>query len=170
MSNKNLVHPAYYAHIGWQEAFGDDYYAFGYIDSYKEAGDILVEQGNADLLIFPIMFCYRQYLELLLKNIYYAREADNYNRYIGKVSHSLVKSWEYVKPLLEGEKTEEDIKYLEKMIEYFDKKDPDSFSFRYQFDKHGNKNINGDIMIDTLKLKENMAKIESILLCTYEDI
>ena len=43
---------------------------YGYIDSYKTAADELVEKSGAeDLLVFPVVFCYRQYLELVLKTI-----------------------------------------------------------------------------------------------------
>ena len=55
------------AHLG---ALRGESYTIG----YKAAGDILVEhimrhEIEADTLVFPIVFCYRQYLELLLKDV-----------------------------------------------------------------------------------------------------
>jgi hypothetical protein len=44
-----------------------------YAIGYRNAGDVLVERveqdrGEADALVYPIVFCYRQYLELMLKD------------------------------------------------------------------------------------------------------
>jgi hypothetical protein len=43
----------------------------GYIASYREAGDVLaqtiIQQGPTDLLLFPMLFAYRHWLELELK-------------------------------------------------------------------------------------------------------
>lgn len=50
------------AQYGWQKFFGDDTFTFGYINSYRLAGDSLVDKAIPDLLIYPIMFCYRHYL------------------------------------------------------------------------------------------------------------
>jgi len=86
------------AHIG---AFRGDSYTIG----YKAAGDVLVDhvaqhEIEADTLVFPIVFCYRQYLELLLKGVlsdarkYY--EIEN----VALVSHSLMVPWEDLRTLL----------------------------------------------------------------------
>ena len=47
----------------------------GYIEGYKTAADMLLEQlspldPQLDLLVFPIFFLYRQFIELLLKKVY----------------------------------------------------------------------------------------------------
>ena len=56
------------ASVNWGGGWG--LYAIG----YKNAGDVLVERvvedrGEADALVYPIVFCYRQYLELTLKGV-----------------------------------------------------------------------------------------------------
>lgn len=85
-------HPSYVSQYGWQKDLGDSTYTFGYIASYKEAADTLVEKMLPDLLLFPIVFCYRQYLELLFKNIYHQnKSSDEYTAFIKRVSHSLRK-------------------------------------------------------------------------------
>lgn len=60
------------AYFGWQRNIqSPSIISFGYIESYKNAGDTLVEnRGAPDLMMFPIFFSYRQYLELLLKEVY----------------------------------------------------------------------------------------------------
>ena len=47
---------------------------YGYYEGYKNAGDILVryvdkQKSDQDTLVFPIVFMYRHYLELILKEI-----------------------------------------------------------------------------------------------------
>ncbi|MGL4876100.1 MAG: hypothetical protein ACRC30_15785 [Clostridium sp.] len=61
----------YMAQYGWRKNFDDETFTFRYIDSYKNAADEIVELLIPDLYIFPIIFSYRQYLELVLKNICY---------------------------------------------------------------------------------------------------
>ena len=78
----------YIALHGWQRFIGNDIFSFGYICSYKEAADTLVEQKTPDLNIYPIMFCYRQYLEQVLKNICYKKMNDeDYKNFVKKVSN-----------------------------------------------------------------------------------
>ena len=175
MSKKNEIdiNLQYVAKCGWQQELGDDYYAYGYINSYKTAGDILVEEMKPDLLIFPIVFCYRQYLELLLKNIFYKNRQDDceYNNYVGKVSHSLIKSWEFIKPILQQKEKikEEKISIIETTIKWFDDNDPYSFSYRFEYDKKNNRNIKGWKTIDTKSLKNQISKIDQILKFTYDN-
>lgn len=169
---KHTTDPFYIAKIGWQnnlEEFGD-FYAFGYINSYKRAGDILVKEMSPDLLVFPIIFCYRQYLELLLKNIYYIHKKDEYNNFINKVSHNLIKIWEFTKPILQAEIKEKEINFIEKIVTIFDKIDPTSFTFRYEFDKKSERNIKKTLCIDTLLLKKRMSKVDCILRYSYDEI
>lgn len=163
--------PHYVASIGWQnylEEFGD-YYAFGYINSYKEAGDILVEAMCPDLFVFPIIFCYRQYLELLLKNIYFIKKKDEYNSFINKVSHNLIKIWEFTTPILQAEIKEKEIKFIEKVVIFFDKLDPNSFTFRYEYNKRNERNIKKTLCIDTLGLKKRISKVDCILRYSYDE-
>lgn len=45
-----------------------------YTEGYKAAADIVVDrikrgQGHQDFLVYPVMFLYRQYLELIAKNL-----------------------------------------------------------------------------------------------------
>lgn len=48
--------------------------SYGYIEGYLRAGDILVDYVNEqasgqDVLVYPIIFCYRHHLELRMKEI-----------------------------------------------------------------------------------------------------
>ena len=84
-------HISYLAQYGWQKYLEEGTFTFGYIFSYKEAADRLVEQECPDLYILPIMFCYRHYLELLLKNICIEHLGKDYADFLKTESHSLKK-------------------------------------------------------------------------------
>lgn len=163
--------PNYTAHYGWQESCGDKSYTFGYINSYKEAGDTLVEEKIPDLLLFPIMFSYRQYLELLLKNICEKRmDTEEYRNLIKKASHNLTIIWDVVKVKIQYEVSSDDINLIAEVVEIFSSIDPYSFTFRYEKDKKQNsRSINEDYLtINTLNLKEIIDKVDDILRYTYD--
>lgn len=167
-SNKNSK---YIARYGWQKFLGDSYFDFGYINSYKEAGDTLVKALIPDLYIFPIMFCYRQYLELLLKNICEKNmKEDKYEKFVNKVSHDLKKIWKVVKKEKFIKLDEKYILDIEDVILFFYALDPYSFTFRYVKDKKMNKNIDKDLKINTMILKKYIDKVDDYLRNTYDSV
>lgn len=169
LTNENLNCIAQY---GWQKFFGDDTYTFGYINSYKMAGDSLVDKEVPDLLIYPIMFCYRHYLEQVLKNICKKHmKRREYRDFIYVTSHNILKIWKDAKKYLEGNNSVDDIEFVQEMVCWFNVHDPDSFVFRYETDKKNKKNIKEDLLsIDTLRLKKNIEKVDVILRYTYDSI
>lgn len=169
ITNKNFN---YIAQYGWQKFFGDDTYTFGYINSYKMAGDTLVDKMIPDLLIYPIMFCYRHYLEQLLKNICRKHmKRKEYRDFIFSTSHNLSKIWEGAKKYLQENNLGDNIKFIHEMVCWYNRRDPDSFVFRYETDKKNRKSIKEDTLsIDTLALKENIEKVDMILRYTYDSI
>lgn len=161
----------YTAHYGWQKSFGDESFTFGYINSYKEAGDILTEERNPDLLMFPIMFSYRQYLELLLKNICQKGMANiEYNEMIKKSSHNLESIWKSCKKILLANITEEEMDYIEEVVRIFFVIDPGSFTFRFEKDKkQESRTIKEDYLtINTKNVKKFVDKVDDILRHTYD--
>ena len=142
-----------------------------YAIAYKEAADHLVTGVQERLvdephLACPIMFLYRHYLELTLKEIinhlldWHAVE-DDYSRlklrHEPRVhvlpGHPLMESWERILSLIEQmedcalpECTVDglDINYdaVGKSIQEFDKKDRSSFNYRYPVNKKGRSNEN----------------------------
>lgn len=127
--------------------WGDPWSLYGM--AYREAADILVAQINdgsrsQDLLVYPIMFLYRQYLELTIKSLIKSawrlldKPEDN------KLdSHDLIRYWSKCNALLEevspGASTKEKA-YIHKLLKEFCKHDPMSYAFRYpesNLDKQG---------------------------------
>ncbi len=168
----NNNNPHYTAQYGWQREFGDATFTFGYISSYKEAADDLVDKLLPDLYIFPIMFCYRQYLELLLKNIcqHHMKKKD-YKDFVFDVSHDLSKIWPYAKSFLVNEIDEDKVNFIEQSIRFFHTLDPNSFTFRYEKDKKLNRSIKQDsLTINTLNLKKYIDTVDLYLRYTYDSL
>lgn len=111
-----------------------------YTDGYREAADIIVARINEghrqqDSLVYPVMFLYRQYLELAIKNL--IRKSW---KLLGRDStddlglHDIKKYWGMCRALLEeispGESTAE-LGHVERLVDEFCQHDPNSFAFRY---------------------------------------
>lgn len=105
---------------------------------YKEASDFLVDHlaqvHRDDALLFPIIFGYRQYLELRIKALTSIvnrfDEADEEFRR----THNLGKLWSQIRPRLLEEITEEEretFQIVENCIMEFHEMDPKSDTFRF---------------------------------------
>ena len=129
-----------------------------YTEGYKRAGDLLaqhgVTQGEQHILVYPVVFLYRHYIELRLKEVVLTGNEildhpiapENYSH------HDIDSLWRELKGILEeidkerlSELTEAerkkhvtDIGKLEKGIQRFSRWDPTSQTFRYATDKNFN--------------------------------
>lgn len=116
---------------------------YAYAEGYRRAADIVadyvVEKGaEQDYLIFPIVFMYRQYLELTLKNItrqarlLFGLDADL------PFGHDLLALWGPCKELLRRltpKVEEEDLTAVEYVLDQINGIDPTSEAFRYPLKK-----------------------------------
>lgn len=154
------------AHLG---GFGRsfDVYAAG----YKDAADVLIDRilesdSGADLQVYAIVFLYRQYLELRLKELLISGGHVVY--YESKLTHGhdLKGPWLQVRKILElvwpGTYPDE-MDALGKCIEEFCSLDAKSMSFRYPIDKGGQPTLLGLERIDLVNLKNVMGRISSFL-------
>ncbi len=119
-----------------------------YVRGYKLAAETLVGHAvetcqHQDLLVFPIIFLYRQYLELSLKIIIQSCSKcleleDNYPK-----SHNLKTLWMQCKSLLEQIEPipKNDIYAIESVIVEFTQVDPSSQGFRYPTAKDGSPSL-----------------------------
>ena len=106
--------------------------------AYKDAGDKLIDSlennGRHDTLAVPILFCYRQYIELKLKHV-----IDLTNAYRGITDkppriHNLRKLWDTMMSGIEGDIDDGELNtflIVEEIIMQFHSVDSDSFVFRY---------------------------------------
>jgi len=111
---------------------------------YKMAADLMVEKARVsnyerDCLVFPIIFNYRQFIELSLKYL-----LATYGSSVGVPanwkSHDLAVLWVQFQKVLEGfgsEDVDETDPVVAGIVAQFAKVDPRSYSYRYPVDVHG---------------------------------
>ena len=114
-------------------------------DGFKKAADLSVEQStrdrmDRDMLIFPIIYNYRHFIELSLKYL-----IDAYGDFV-EISpiwntHDLSKLWKTLIDLFKRygvDEVDEATSIVGEFIAEFDRLDPGSFHFRYPKDRDGN--------------------------------
>jgi HEPN domain-containing protein len=151
-----------------------DLYAVG----YKKAADMLIEQivadnnssrASLDTIIYPIVFLYRQYLELRLKQLIIEyHKLDDRNVDLPK-THKLDMLWSTARNLIEEIDTEnasnsaDMFHEVELLIEQFSAIDPSSTGFRYPVDKNNNLSLPGLHHINVRHLYTIVENTSSIL-------
>ncbi len=144
-----------------------DLYAAG----YKRASDILaahvISTGmGLDACIYPILFLYRHYLELRLKELLHSGSKLLSKNYTMKSTHSLIRLWSDARPLVheifpDGDAAELDS--LERLLSEFSRIDEKSEAFRYPVNKKGAMYLDDIKYINVRNLIEILAKVESLL-------
>ena len=142
-----------------------------YIVGYKEAGDILVKhvvenRRHHDSLVFPIVFMYRHYLELRLKQL--IRDGNLFlgNQPIFCKHHRICKLWKECRMILkkvEPKITDQDLEAVEEGITEFSTTDPSSTAFRYPNDTDDKPSLPGLRHINLRNLAEIMEKLAAFL-------
>ncbi len=107
-----------------------------YADGYKEAADLIVQfveqtHMNQDILVFPIVFNYRQYLELRLKELLMISSFYLDQEWVLNASHDLMVLWRDLLPKLKRVDDRTDWAGVEHVIREFNEIDIGSFAFRY---------------------------------------
>jgi hypothetical protein len=107
---------------------GDTFQIYRYINGYKLSADALINAGiNGHLedlndYVYPIIFNYKQFLELSMKTIYLFYSSHNIEikkQNINRVSHNLEKNWELIEPLLNLiYKTSEEVSVMHARIRF----------------------------------------------------
>ena len=130
---------------------------------YKDGADLMVDRAlnddksSIDLLVYPLIFCYRHYIELSLKQLIKLYRIGERERSIWN-THNLSNLWEMVKDLI-NEYGIEDVNdstcAVTKIIENFGELDQGSYSFRYPVDNRGQPI---ELEIDMIDLK-NLADV-----------
>jgi len=113
-----------------------------YAEGYKEAGDIVSKWVNdnkilQDSLVYPIVFLYRQYIELVLKDIIGSMNKIEKGKYeFPTKNHNINELWKDVKTLLKNndiKMASEDLLNVDNILMQFSDHDPSSETFRYPF-------------------------------------
>ena len=150
-----------------------------YCDGYRQAADTIVGRfidrrtklneysSYHASLAYPIIFLYRHYLELRLKELFIG-----YGHLLGDSTkiggHKLTSLWHEVRERADRASPEstpeidEDMDALEGIVREFAGIDPNSVTFRYPVDKKDNVTL-PPIEIDLLRLKEAMRWVAYVL-------
>ncbi len=145
-----------------------------YCMAYKEAADILVNKSLSerdtfflDLLVIPVLFLYRHYIEISLKSfiIEYSLETDEelVNKFKGAKGHNLINLWsEYYKINKKylAKKEKNTFNIVEEYIKDFNKHDEISTNFRYPVNTKLELNFRENQIINLKHLKEVLDEIE----------
>lgn len=142
-----------------------------YAVGYKRAGEMLVEavvksRKDYDLLVFPIVFVYRQYLELRLKQLIRdsKRLLDDISGF--PTTHKIAELWEMCRPLLNQEELyvgDQVLDAIEELITEFADVDEDSYAFRYPTDTKNNPSLPDLSYVNLLNLAEVIKKMAHFL-------
>ncbi|WP_237355896.1 hypothetical protein [Xanthobacter sp. YC-JY1] len=141
------------------------------MEGYKEAADRLVEAAELNpvdrhILVYPIVFNYRQFIELNLK---YHIAVYGSSVGVGPIwnTHNLVQLWSHFANILEKYGTsdpDEADPVVMDVIAQFAKIDEQSFAFRYPLDNKGNEipltrsDLNLRTLADVMKALDSYFK------------
>ena len=140
-----------------------------YSEGYKRAATLLIEHiknnhFDQDTLVYPIVFLYRHYIELGLKEIIkYGSQLLDMPEEFPK-HHKMDGLWKQCRIILKQETLctripEEQLNAVEECIQQLSEKDPESFAFRYPTDKNGNPSLSGLEHINLINFSEVMERI-----------
>jgi hypothetical protein len=144
-----------------------------YAEGYKRAGDILVQYVIENdlaqyLLVYPIGFMYRHYVELRLKHLIVVGctlLGKHPSRKLRK-EHDLLLLWREARPIIEriypsGEDAELGI--IGERLEELSKVDFGSYAFRYPEDTKGSRTLTGVRYINLRQLRDVVQGMSNIL-------
>lgn len=154
------------AMLGWTH-FPWDIYAAG----YKDAADALVgalaeRKASLDSVVYPLVFLYRQGLELQLKLILPLARRLAGKEAVADHQHGLMPLWSELRWHLEQLDPREDDKELpaiEDFIRQLDTVDPGSFAFRYPTTKKGEVSLPELRHVNVRHLSEVMDSVFMLL-------
>ncbi len=138
-----------------------------YAEGFKALADMGVDralQGDPiDRTVYPIIFCYRQYLELRLKELIVIAGKLLDQNVTRPNNHNLVQLWTMVRPLLEKVWKDTDLKreldWIARVVTAFAEVDPLSDAFRYPVDKTGNASLSD---METINVKHLRIVIDEV--------
>jgi len=139
-----------------------------YAEGYRKAADCLAQQvinreGYPDFLVYPIVFSYRQYIELELK--WFIKRGSALLRKEEpklKEPHNLLLLWTAFRNIIEElfpEEGTDDLEAVEEIIEQLAALDKKSTAFRYPVEFDGSPTLPDIRHINVANLHEVMSKI-----------
>jgi hypothetical protein len=158
-----------FSHFGW----GDVWLQYtGYMTGYKEAADEVLRQALAskkiaqlDTHIFPILFLYRQFIELELKwviLVYGDADKSAKEKLIKHANHDLMKLWQEAKHIMledASPEEQEGVDTVQDYIKQFHELDAGSFTFRCPITKELDQILTSEHRINLRILCQRMNEL-----------
>ena len=121
-----------------------------YAMSYKLAAETIADRithdnSNIDYLVYPLIFLYRHYFELRIKEILFTSQDYSDIKIDMPFHHDLLKAWEKCLEKIKEIRPEvrsSQLQNVEMVLRDFNKYDNTSMSFRYPIDKKNNPTLN----------------------------
>lgn len=140
---------------------------WGYIRGYKYSADLIVKNaleskdiGILDTCVYPVIFLYRQYIELMVKYIYIEYSTKEVNS-INDVGHDIKEIWKRDKEIVLNRVNgfvEEVLDAIGDYIDQFHIKDQNSFNFRFPITKN----------LNLIQKEEQRINLKYLLECMNE--
>jgi|SRR5215469_18535000 len=122
--------------------------------------------ASVDLIVYPALYLYRHYLELMLKHLISMGHALDSDRRASPEGHKLRDLWDEARPLIAkhafrpGE-TQDEIEIVGGVIAEFVALDPFGESFRYSNRKNGDETLRGDDNICLDEVVRVMKRVDN---------
>lgn len=141
-----------------------------YVSGYKHAAEILnkyVLENRVlgyDALVYPIIFLYRQYIELQLKSLIKHGSIVLYSPEKYLKTHDIKQLWKQCRKILEKiwPEDSESLDEIEEGIYQLSEIDPSSEAFRYPVNKKGKKHLQGITHINLKNIYDVMTRVCSL--------
>lgn len=143
-------------------------YARGYRIGAEYLADYVMNMHrHQDVLVYPIVFMWRHYVELRLKEIIRSASTSMDDSTELKLDHKLHALWKRLRPLVEEIELDADpfpLNAVEEIIAQLDEIDRHSFAFRYPTGKDGAPSLPGELSyINIRNFTEVMQRVANFL-------
>lgn len=143
---------------------------YGIAEGFKRIADLAVahvaETGHdQDFYVYPVMFCYRHYAEVMLKQLIRdLRQLYDIEDTTIPNTHSLERLWDIAEPLLLRHTTDPTTyANVRKSLRRFNELDPRSDSYRYPVDKKGDPHLKGLYNVDLGQVRSVVEPLSGFL-------
>ncbi|KAB2823052.1 hypothetical protein [Aliivibrio finisterrensis] len=170
------------ADIGWMTSKSEAY-QYGYLRAAEKLSQDFgqLDVRDKDSLIFPIVFLYRQHIELSLKSIIRILDHRFGNTRTDRIleRHKILDLWDEATDLYGAYLNQKQPKLVftnpslvkeRGIVNEFNKVDEDSFSFRYSTDKQGNELLDGISYISLNNFQEQIASVNKAIKDIFETL
>ena len=165
-------------HESYKKALVGSYFSSDfrhYAEGYYQAANILINELKSDrkapanILVYPICFLYRHYIEIALKGII-DQHIKLGNMGESRDNHDIIRLFKIVTKLRKDHDISNFSEEIAQIIKDFNEIDCTSQSFRYPFDKKKRFFFDEHGVFDLETLKENMIKVEGELYGMAEEL